>query len=61
NNSDLYFELSLTDGSTNKNVTLYPRSTQLITANEEAASLTGEVVSTYVRSDQHLKVNFPLN
>ena len=44
-----------------KNVTLYPRSTQLITANEEAASLTGEVVSTYVRSDQHLKVNFPLN
>ena len=61
NNSDLYFELSLSDGSATKNVVLYPRSTQLITANEEAASLTGEVVSTYVRSDQHLKVNFPLN
>lgn len=60
NNSDLYFELSLTDGSTNKNVTLYPRSTQLITANEEASSLTGEVISTYIRSDQHLKVDFDL-
>lgn len=61
NNSDLYFELSLTDGSATKNVVLYPRSTQLITANEETASLSGEVVSTYVRSDQHLKVDFDLN
>ena len=61
NNSDLYFELSLSDGSATKNVVLYPRSTQLITANEETASLSGEVVSTYVRSDQHLKVDFDLN
>lgn len=61
NKSDLYFELSLSDGSATKNVVLYPRSTQLITANEETASLSGEVVSTYVRSDQHLKVDFDLN
>lgn len=60
NNSDLYFELSLSDGSAIKNVVLYPHSTQLITANEEASSLTGEVISTYIRSDQHLKVDFDL-
>lgn len=61
NNSDLYFELNLTIGSTTKHVVLYPRATQLITVNADITSLTGEVVSIFVRSNQHLKVDFNLN
>lgn len=60
NNSDLYFELDLKDGSSTKRVVLYPRSVQQISASAETASLSGEVISTYVRSDQHLSVNFSL-
>ncbi len=60
NNSDLYFELDLKDGSSTKRVVLYPRSVQQISASAETASLSGEVISTYVRSDQHLTVNFSL-
>jgi len=60
NNSDLYFELTLKEGDATKQVVLYPRSTQLVTASEGTSSLTAEVTSTYVRSDRHLVVNFPL-
>jgi len=60
NNSDLYFELDLKNGNSTKRVVLYPRSAQQITASAETASLSGEVISTYVRSDQHLSVNFSL-
>ncbi|MFA6913151.1 MAG: Sb-PDE family phosphodiesterase, partial [Proteiniphilum sp.] len=60
NNSDLYFELDLKNGNSTKRVVLYPRSAQQITASAETASLSGEVISTYVRSDQHLTVNFSL-
>ena len=60
NNSDLYFELNLKNGNSTKRVVLYPRSAQQITASAETASLSGEVISTYVRSDQHLTVNFSL-
>jgi hypothetical protein len=60
NNSDLYFELDLKNGNSTKRVVLYPRSIQQISASAETASLSGEVISTYVRSDQHLTVNFSL-
>ena len=60
NNSDLYFELKLKEGNNTKLVVLYPRSVQQITASAETTSLYGEVISTYVRSDQHLSVNFQL-
>ena len=60
NNSDLYFELNLKNGNSTKRVVLYPRSAQQITASAETASLSGEVISPYVRSDQHLTVNFSL-
>lgn len=60
NNSDLYFELDLKDGNNTKRIVLYPRSEQQVTASAETTSLSGEVISTYVRSDQHLSVNFLL-
>ncbi|HBG58500.1 MAG TPA: histidinol-phosphatase [Porphyromonadaceae bacterium] len=60
NNSDLYFELDLKEGDTTRRVVLYPRSVQQITASEDTSSLIAEVTSTYVRSDRHLSVSFPL-
>lgn len=60
NNSDLYFELELKEGNNTRLVVLYPRSVQQISASAETTSLSGEVISTYVRSDKHLSVNFPL-
>lgn len=60
NNSDLYFELDLKDGNNTKRIVLYPRSEQQVTASAGTTSLSGEVISTYVRSDQHLSVNFLL-
>lgn len=60
NNSDLYFELQLEEGNNTKLVVLYPRSVQQISAPAKATALSGEVISTYIRSDQHLSVNFPL-
>ena len=60
NNSDLYFELELKEGSGTKHIILYPRSVQLISAPTETVTLTYDVTSTYVRSDKHLTVHFPL-
>lgn len=60
NNSDLYFELKLTLGNGTRSITLYPRSTQLISAAEGQQSLSYDVTSTYVRSDKHLNVTFSL-
>ncbi len=60
NNSDLYFELELKEGSGTKHVVLYPRSTQLISAPAGTVSLAYDVTSTYVRSDKHLSVELPL-
>jgi hypothetical protein len=60
NNSDLYFEMNINDGSSTKRVVLYPRSIQQISISENATSLTAEVTTTYVRSDEHLMVNIPL-
>ena len=61
NNSDLYFELILTEGNGTRGIVLYPRSSQLISAPADQSSLSYDVVSTYVRSDQHLNVTFNLN
>lgn len=60
NNSDLYFELVLTDGNGTKWITLYPRSTQLISAAGGQSSVSYDVTSTYIRSDKHLNVSFSL-
>jgi len=60
NNSDLYFELQLKEGNGTKHVVLYPRAAQLISAPDGTASLTYDVISTYVRSDTHLSVVLPL-
>ena len=60
NNSDLFFELQLKEGNGTKRIVLYPRSAQLLSAPAGTASLTYDVTSTYVRSDQHLTVELPL-
>src|SRR5690554_241481 len=60
NNSDLYFEMTLIDDNSSTHVILHPRSIQQITVAESASTLNAEVISTYVRSDKHLSVSFPL-
>lgn len=60
NNSDLYFEFELKKGDGTKKVVLYPRSAQTISAPATTSSLTYDITSTYIRSDQHLSVNLPL-
>lgn len=60
NASDLYFELELTSGEGTKRITLYPQSTQIVTATAGQSSLTYEVTTAYVRSDKHLSVTFSL-
>ncbi|PRD54040.1 Sb-PDE family phosphodiesterase [Sphingobacterium gobiense] len=60
NHSDLYFELHLKSGKGTKKVTLFPSSSQIITAQEGESELTYEVVSTYIRSDKHLEVKLSL-
>lgn len=60
NNSDLYFELVLKSGNGTGSVTLFPRSAQVITAAGGQDKLTYEVVTAYVRSDKHLRVDISL-
>jgi len=60
NHSDLYFELHLKNGKGTKKITLFPSSSQIITAQDGQAELTYEVVSTYIRSDKHLEVKLSL-
>ena len=60
NNSDLYFELELKEGNGTKRIILHPRSSQIISASKGTKLLTYEVVTTYIRSDQHLIVNLNL-
>ena len=57
NNSDLYFELELKSGDGTQKVTLYPQSSQIITAASGEDSLKYEVVTAFVRSDEHLVVD----
>jgi hypothetical protein len=60
NNSDLYFEMELKSGDSTGKVTLFPRSAQVITAPVNQQNITYEVVTTFVRSDEHLVVELPL-
>lgn len=60
NNSDLYFEMELKTGKGTKNITLYPQSSQVLTASEGQDKLTYEVVTAFVRSDKNLVVDIPL-
>jgi 3',5'-nucleoside bisphosphate phosphatase len=60
NNSDLYFELELKSGNGTRNVTLFPRSAQTITAPGGQEKLTYEVVTAFVRSDKHLEIDLHL-
>lgn len=60
NNSDLYFELELKAGKGTKKITLHPQSSQIVTAPIHQKSLSYEVVSTFIRSDKHLTVEFSL-
>jgi 3',5'-nucleoside bisphosphate phosphatase len=60
NNSDLYFELEIKQGDGTSEVTLFPRSAQVITAAGGQQSLTYEVVTAFVRSNEHLVVELPL-
>ena len=61
NKSDLYFEMELQSGDATDKVILYPGSSQVITASGSQESLTYEVTNAYIRSDEHLTVNFELN
>ena len=60
NNSDLYFELKLVNGKATKSVVLQPKSSQILVADDGQSKLSYEVVSTYVRSDKHLKIDLSL-
>lgn len=60
NVSDLYFELHLEKGKGTKEVKLYPKSSQIITAPVDQKKLSYEVMNAYIRSDQHLVVDIPL-
>ena len=60
NNSDLYFELELKSGEGTGKVTLFPCTSQVITAPAGQKSLTYEVVTAFIRSDKHLMVEMPL-
>lgn len=53
NNSDLYFELALKSGDGTQKITLYPSSSQTITAKSGQESLQYELVTAYIRSDRH--------
>jgi hypothetical protein len=60
NNSDLYFELKLKSGEGTEEITLFPRTSQTITARSGQEILEYEVVTAFVRSDKHLVVEIPL-
>jgi 3',5'-nucleoside bisphosphate phosphatase len=60
NKSDLYFELELKAGDGTRQVTLHPRSSQIISAHDGQESLTYEVVTAFVRGDRNLTVDIPL-
>jgi hypothetical protein len=60
NNSDLYFEMELKSGEGTKNITLYPQSSQIISAPAGQEKLTYEVVTAFIRSDKNLVVDIML-
>ena len=52
--------MELKSGDSTGKVTLFPRSAQVITAPVNQQNITYEVVTTFVRSDEHLVVELPL-
>jgi hypothetical protein len=60
NNSDLYFDMELKSGEGTGKVTLFPQSSQIISAPAGQEKLTYEVVTAFIRSDKHLVVEIPL-
>jgi hypothetical protein len=60
NNSDLYFEMELKSGEGTRSITLYPQSSQVISAPAGQEKLTYEVVTAFVRSDKNLVVDILL-
>ncbi len=60
NKSDLYFELVLKKGKATEKLILYPASSQIVTVPAGEAIISYDVVSTYIRSDKHLQVDFRL-
>lgn len=60
NKSDLFFELELTSGKGTQKITLYPMSSQLISAEAGQQSLSYDVINAYIRSDKYLNINFGL-
>lgn len=60
NNSDLYFELELAEGKGTQKIVLYPKSAQLISAENGQRTISYNVTNTFIRSDKHLNVDFPL-
>lgn len=60
NNSDLYFEMELKSGEGTGNITLYPQSSQIISAPVGQEKLTYEVVTAFIRSDKNLVVDIVL-
>jgi hypothetical protein len=60
NNSDLYFELELKSGEGTNKITLYPQSSQILTATAGQNRLSYEVTTSYIRSDKHLIAEIPL-
>lgn len=61
NISDLYFELELRSGDATSAITLYPQSSQVITAAQGQDSVEYEVITALIRSDRNLRVRFSLN
>lgn len=60
NNSDLYFELELNSGEGTGKVTLFPQSSQVITATAGQSKLYYDVVTAFIRSDKNLIAEIPL-
>ena len=60
NNSDLYFELNRTANNRSETIVLFPGSAQIITANDSEKSREYNVITAFVRGEQNLKVEIPL-
>lgn len=60
NKSDLYFEIELEGVNSGRNITLYPKSTIIITTKNDLSTIKCNVTTAFVRSDKNLSVNLPV-
>lgn len=60
NNSDLFFELILKSGDGTGKIVLFPQTSQILTATAGQDFLYYEVITAFVRSNQHLVAEIPL-